>query len=102
MEPRVTINPTQGTTLRHKSSSHQLEWPHESVIHLTQLEGPHRDVAVHNPNLSTPPPQGGSPSPKIEGPHRSVAVHYPRSRGHTEAWESITPTRGAKTKRGIP
>ena len=36
-----------------------------------------------------------------------VSRHYeevlePNSRGHTEAWESITPTRGATPRRGSP
>ena len=43
-----------------------------------------------------------TPSPELERTHRRVEVHHPNSRGHTVAWESITPTRGAMTKRGSP
>ena len=38
--------------------------------------------------------------PQFEGLHRSVGVHIPNSRGHTEAWESVSPTRGDTPKRG--
>ena len=41
---------------------------------------------------------GPGASPQLKGPHRSVGVHDPNSRGHTEAWESITPTQGATPK----
>ena len=44
----------------------------------------------------------GSPSPQLKGPYSSVGVHHPNSRGHTQAWESITPTQGAILKRGSP
>ena len=44
----------------------------------------------------------GSPYPLLNGPHRSVGVRIPNSRGHTEAWESVSPTQGAIPKRGSP
>ena len=37
-----------------------------------------------------------------QGPHRSVGVHIPNSRGHTEAWEFISPTQGATPKMESP
>ena len=37
--------------------------------------------------------------PKQNCAHR---VHHPNSRGHTEAWESISPTQGATPKLGSP
>ena len=36
------------------------------------------------------------PSPQPQGPHRSVGVHHPNSRGHTEVWDSITPTQALR------
>ena len=40
--------------------------------------------------------------PQVRGQHQSVGVRIPNSRGHTEAWESVSPTRGAMPKRGSP
>ena len=37
-------------------------------------------------------PKRGSPYPQLEGPHRSVGIHIPKLKGHTEAWESVSPT----------
>ena len=50
----------------------------------------------------TAPAKRGRPTPQLEGPHQSVGVHHPNSRGHTEVWESITPTRGVTPKCGSP
>ena len=32
---------------------------------------------------------------QLKGPHRSLGVHIPNLRGHTEVWESVSPTQGA-------
>ena len=34
------------------------------------------------------------------GPHQSVGLYIPNSRGHTEVWESISPTQWATPERG--
>ena len=36
------------------------------------------------------------PSSQLKGPHRSVGAHHLSSRGHTEVWESITPTQALR------
>ena len=59
---------------------------------------------MHKPQQNNPPliSPMAHPYPQLEGPHRSVGVHIPNSRGHTEAWESVSPTRGATPKCGSP
>ena len=41
-------------------------------------------------------------TPQLKGPQQSVGVRIPNSRGHTEVWESVSPTQGATQKRGSP
>ena len=44
----------------------------------------------------------GSRYPQLKGPHQSVGLRIPNSRGHTKAWESVSPTQGATPKCGSP
>ena len=44
----------------------------------------------------------GSPYPQLEGPNPSVGACIPNSRGHSEAWVSISLNRGAILKCGNP
>ena len=59
-------------------------------------------MQVHHPKLARATPKSGSPSTQLKGPHRKVEVHDPNSKGHTEAWESITQTQRATPKSGSP
>ena len=40
--------------------------------------------------------------PQFKRPPRSIGVHHCNLRGHTEAWNSITPTQGNTPKLGSP
>ena len=51
---------------------------------------------------ATPKRGSGSPYPKLKGPRQNVGVRIPNSRGHTKAWESVSPTQGATPKHGNP
>ena len=95
-----------------------------SEIPYPQLEGPSQSMGVHIPNLRGHPEAWGIP-PHGQGHstnrntrpsqawqtrvplqachlpvHSMTATRIPNSRGHTEAWVSISPTRGAAHKHG--
>ena len=63
-----------------------------SFIYTTSIFWIKEDITCYPQNVS----------PQLKGPHRSVGVRHPNARGHTEAWESVTPTQGATPKRGSP
>ena len=47
-------------------------------------------------------PKRGIPYPQLEAQRQSVGVRIPNSRGHTKAWVSVSPTRGAMPNHGSP
>ena len=125
-----SIMPTQGAKLKHASPSPPLKEPHKAGGNpLAHLKGPHSIVGVHQLNFSTeswlshtlrllhlhyrPVSAESRRTPNRLGtvwgcycneprPVPVVNPLHPNSRGHTEAWESITATGGATTKRGHP
>ena len=68
-----SMSPIVGTTMKHAGPH-----PQHKVLH--------RSTEVHIPNS--------------KGPQRSMGVHILSPRGHTEGWQSISPTPKATSKHG--
>ena len=72
-----------------------------------QIKGPRHTRGSPYPPLKGPQEKRGSTYhqlntlyPQLKGPYRSVGVRIPKSRGHTKAWRSISPSPRATTKCG--